>query len=244
MGENHSEEDDNCDSDSDKDSDGEGSSEDDPHGDTSDDGDYDANDVGGEAQSEDLSSSSRDSCGSEEDCLLTERARLQQKVGPQIGRHGLMRSIVKFHDPVHLKVLALLPSNTARAGNNLINYKLVQQLNLTHEVERENCEVDRRICRVTIYGQLLLNFKVTDRDGVERSFDDIFLVADIAEDIVFGMDWLDSTKPVIDLIKKDFHWYRYDRRDHCELCQEVDEDPEDWRSRYAYCPISRGSRIV
>ena len=137
--------------------------------------------------------------------LETERARLERLQQPLDEPDiYLPRAIVKLHQPVHLKVLALLRTGV---GANLMSQKLVRQLNLSPSPTTwTKCEpIDGHT--LVVYGELRLKFTMVDTTGEERSFNVPFLAVDLyGEEMVLGMSFLCGAGLNLSIRRRACYW--------------------------------------
>lgn len=130
--------------------------------------------------------------------LFTERARY-----PDSLEDDLMRVIVKLHEPVCLKTLALLRTGITQ---NMIDQTLVEQLKLVPTPTTRTVEESLDGYGYKIYGEHVLEVTVADHDGDVRTFKLSFLAAYIKEDMIFGTQWMKEAGTVLDLRQGVFYW--------------------------------------
>ena len=136
----------------------------------------------------------------DEGCSCTDR--VSQRA--QISRNSLAtRVIAKVQQPLKIHALALLRSGVY---HNLINQKLVRQLQMVPSTTTETRPDPFTGDDLKLHGVHTLTFTVADHAGDERNFEIPFLVTEMEEDLVFGLEWLQLANPDCDFGKKTFHW--------------------------------------
>lgn len=138
--------------------------------------------------------------------LHTERARLQSLQQPldETGIY-LPRAIVKLHQPVHLKALALLRTGI---GANVISQKLVRQLNLNPSPTTQTVCDPASGGLLMVHGALCLTLTMADTTREERTFDGVpFLAVDLyCEEMVLGTPFLCTAGLELSVPKRAICW--------------------------------------
>ena len=122
----------------------------------------------------------------------------------QISRDSLAtRVIAKVQQPVQIHALALLRSGIY---HNLINQKLVRQLQMVPSTTMETQLDPFTGEELELHGVHTLTFTVADRVGNARNFEIPFLATNMEEDLVFGLEWLQLANPSCDFRERTFDW--------------------------------------